>query len=97
MSKFNDTVESARAIGRGIKKTYDVTVTVTEALAWLAALVILWGVVYITLQGERPTDYKFYLSAVSASVLSLRATIELGKYFRKCGQLEAGHKAKGRA
>lgn len=81
--------EDTRATWRGIKKFYQVTVGVTEALAWGGLLAVAYTVIYKQFEGSL-TLHKVLFAAVvfSAAAITLRLLVEGARYFREIGRLE---------
>lgn len=84
--KIKKTTEDAKAMGRGIKKVFKVTVAVVEAFAWLGLLFAAYAIIYHNFKGYfTVNEYVFYVHCVTTAVITVRAGMELGRYFKQVG------------
>lgn len=87
---LNEIKQNAVATGRGIKKAWQVTIGLAEAMAWGVALAVLGYILYQTLKGNMTlSDIKFALISLSFLLLSGRILYEGARYFRDLGQKDS--------
>jgi hypothetical protein len=72
---------------RGIKKVYQISVGVFEALAWGGLLAVAYTIVYKEMEGSLELNMALFAAvAFSAIVITLRLLVEGAKYFREIGK-----------
>lgn len=78
--------EDTTATFRGLKKVTVISVGVIEALAWGGLLAMGWTIIYKTLEGQIAMGTPAFAAvAFSTAAITLRALVELARYFKQVG------------
>lgn len=89
MNKLKQLKQDTLAVLRGIKKAYDVSINVGEALAWGGLLATSYTILYQYAKGNLALSDAVAIGLTfSAIAISLRVLVEGAKYFRQIGSLE---------
>ncbi len=89
MSKVKQLKNDTIAVCRGIKKAYDVAISVGEALAWGGLLATAYTILHNYLKGDLAlSDPVAIAVSFSAFVITLRVLVEGAKYFKQIGSVE---------